>query len=154
MICSWVNRPVFIARSPLIRLPPTPEILNYCRLSFSMAGHGDRKGRFFRVTGVIRSPRHHSLVVVVMTPFPVIPVLRIAAPFPINVIAVRFMLPLDVICLLSRSPRIDLTMRGTSGAKERDHQHCCKRKPTKSSHFELLLVVGFPRHLSEDATRR
>jgi hypothetical protein len=56
----------------------------------------------------------HQLIVVVLPPVPIRPVIGIVALFPINVVAMRFMLPLDVIRLLRSAPmRIPADVRHT-----------------------------------------
>ena len=57
-------------------------------------------------------------------PLPIRPVIGFVTPFPFDVVTARFMLPLDVVCGLARSPDIylHLPVWSATSAQKRDHE--------------------------------
>lgn len=80
-----------------------------------------------------------------MAPLPVVPVLSVATPLPIYMIAMRLVLPLDVIRLLTRSPSVHLTVRGASCGEDSESS-----TPLQTKADEVLpsptpsCILGYP----------
>ena len=69
------------------------------------------------------SPNDALRLLVVAPPLPIGVLLGFAALLVIDVLAMRLVLPLDVVGLLAGRPRIDLTVWGAATGKERKHQY-------------------------------
>lgn len=77
----------------------------------------------------------------VFAPLPVIAAVLLIALFPRDVVAVGFVLPLDVIGLLVGSPDIDLAVVGAACAEEWKCQCRCQQKAANPAHLQHLSIT-------------
>ena len=108
-----------------------------------------------RFVGVLRSGPPASIssgnqrvdLRVVLPPIPVRCVIVVVPLFPFHVVAMRLVLPLDVVCGFARPPCVHLPAHCASCGQERNRQHGSKQEAVQFPHLET------PFHLPEqDAT--
>jgi len=95
-------------------------------------------------TGAFLSPLVHlcAFVVVVFAPFPIVTVFRLISLVPLPVIPMGFVLPLDVIGVLTRPPGVYLPVLRATSAQKWNHQQRGSQKAAKSVHAHSFPSVG------------
>lgn len=136
-------------------VPRTPSSLGEKLAARAEPGSGS-PASVFGAARALSDCRPIDLVVMVVPPVPICLVIGIVARFPLSVVAVRFMLPPDVIRGLARSPRVYhyLPMLGTTGSQERKRQNCSNQESINFLHSMSFRFCRFSDINSQDAAGR